>query len=194
MISCNDITYRDYVKIMTDQFAQVKELSGFTELECISIKEHLAVEFQALVGDHTYSNYMSLVDKYDKLELKRLKCSGLVGLLSVYSVHNAEVVALLANINIQVDANDTNEGILLRVHATMQKCVIQQRSIEVELKALQATSDSKDSVSEADLLKVIAKVSIGLMFGVSVLENATVVAGYISILNKQQEKENGKKR
>lgn len=76
----------------------------------------------------------------------------------------------------------------------MQKCVIQQRSIEVELKALQATSDSKDSASEADLLKVIAKVSIGLMFGVSVLENATVVAGYISILNKQQEKENGKKR
>lgn len=193
MISCSDITYLEYVKIITRQYDSVPLLANLSVEQQDSVRTSIAAEFQELVGDLSFKNYSSMVEQFKKLDLKRLTCLSILNMLEVFSMFDEAVIAMLSLLKITVTADSVKSNIITKVTAILKKSELKMKSLEVELNKILESAKHND-VTEADLIKVVASISVGLMFSVSVNDNAIVIAGYINILNKQQEKQNGKEK
>lgn len=191
MISCNDITYLEYAKIITRQYSSVPLLLDVPADELEAVRSSIAAEFQDLIGDLSYKNYNNMVDQFKKLDLKRLTCLGILTMLEIYSIQDESVQSMLGLLRITITEESSKDLVTTQVLATLKKCELRMKSLELELTSINNSAGKKEVV-EADLIKAIASISVGLMFSVSIHDNATVIAGYINILNKQQEKQNGK--
>lgn len=190
-ITCYDITYREYVSIIVSKFEKVSKLSGLSKEELVDLRAKLAIEFQSLAGDKSQSSYRQLYDSYKK-KLNRLNRLSLLALyLEVFSIEHEVIKEAFEALRIKVRKGETQEGVIERLEFSMVKLKSECNTLEKAILKMHEKNKDGGDIAEADLYKVIASISAGLSFSISLDDNAAVVAGYIEILNKQQER-NGK--
>ena len=187
-LTCSDFTYLEYTRIAVGNFDKVPKLADIHPDDRAELKSRLVQEFQELTGDNSYRNYKQLhedlhrfADQYDKYAVlyNLMLSAGEQALKEFYSIFD--------EFKIKYKETDSFEVILQRVFARMKKPELQYKSIEKQIKTINEKNKDKPEVSETDLLKIVASISTGLMFSVSVNDNAVVVAEYINILNKRQD-------
>lgn len=188
MISCSDITYLEYARIAVRSYDKVSHTQGLPEEKQDAIREHIVAEFQELTGDMSYRNYQKLFDDLKKHSQRYEKYINFYNVLMTASELNIEIINVLEENGIRVRDSDTLETLRASLFARAKKAELQYKSVAKELERIKEQNKNIEEITEANLLRVIAAVSTGLMFSISVHDNAVVVAEYINILNKQQEK------
>lgn len=187
-ITCSDLTYLEYVRIVVGNFDKVPKLNGLSEEELKEISAEIITEFQELTGDHSFSNYKKLYEDLAKYFEIYEKYSMLYNVLILLDELSPTVYEVLDELKVKYTEADTLQTIIEKVFARAKKAELQYKSVEKQIEKIKEQNKKNIEVTEASLIKVIAAVSAGLMFSVSVNDNAVVVAEYINILNKQSNK------
>ena len=65
-ITCSDLTYLEYVRIVVGNYSKVAKLNGLSEEELKEMSAEVITEFQELTGDHSFSNYKKLYEDLAK--------------------------------------------------------------------------------------------------------------------------------
>ena len=187
-ITCSDLTYLEYVRIVVGNFDKVPKLNGLSEEELKEISAEVITEFQELTGDHSFSNYKKLYEDLAKYSEIYEKYSMLYNVLILLDELSPTMYEVLDELKVKYTEEDTLQTIIEKVFAKAKKAELQYKSIEKQIEKIKEQNKKNIEVTEASLIKVIAAISAGLMFSVSVNDNAVVVAEYINILNKQSNK------
>lgn len=187
-ITCSDLTYLEYVRIVVGNFDKVPKLNGLSEEELKEISAEIITEFQELTGDHSFSNYKKLYEDLAKYFEIYEKYSMLYNVLILLDELSPTMYEVLDELKVKYTEADTLQTIIEKVFARAKKAELQYKSVEKQIEKIKEQNKKNIEVTEASLIKVIAAVSAGLMFSVSVNDNAVVVAEYINILNKQSNK------
>lgn len=187
-ITCSDITYLEYVRIVVGNYSKVAKLNGLSEEELKEISAEVITEFQELTGDHSFSNYKKLYEDLAKYSEIYEKYSMLYNVLILLDELSPTMYEVLDELKVKYTEEDTLQTIIEKVFAKAKKAELQYKSIEKQIEKIKEQNKKNIEVTEASLIKVIAAISAGLMFSVSVNDNAVVVAEYINILNKQSNK------
>lgn len=187
-ITCSDLTYLEYVRIVVGNYDKVAKLNGLSEEELKEISADVITEFQELTGDHSFSNYKKLYEDLAKYAGIYEKYSMLYNVLILLDELSPTMYEVLDELKVKYTEEDTLQTIIEKVFARAKKAELQYKSIEKQIEKIKEQNKKNIEVTEASLLKVIAAISAGLMFSVSVNDNAVVVAEYINILNKQSNK------
>lgn len=187
-ITCSDLTYLEYVRIVVGNYSKVAKLNGLSEEELKEISAEVITEFQELTGDHSFSNYKKLYEDLAKYSEIYEKYSMLYNVLILLDELSPTMYEVLDELKVKYTEEDTLQTIIEKVFAKAKKAELQYKSIEKQIEKIKEQNKKNIEVTEASLLKVIAAISAGLMFSVSVNDNAVVVAEYINILNKQSNK------
>lgn len=187
-ITCSDLTYLEYVRIVVGSYGKVAKLNGLSEEELKEISAEVITEFQELTGDHSFSNYKKLYEDLAKYSEIYEKYSMLYNVLILLDELSPTMYEVLDELKVKYTEEDTLQTIIEKVFARAKKAELQYKSIEKQIEKIKEQNKKNIEVTEASLIKVIAAISAGLMFSVSVNDNAVVVAEYINILNKQSNK------
>ena len=187
-ITCSDLTYLEYVRIVVGNYSKVAKLNGLSEEELKEISAEIITEFQELTGDHSFSNYKKLYEDLAKYFEIYEKYSMLYNVLILLDELSPTMYEVLDELKVKYTEADTLQTIIEKVFARAKKAELQYKSVEKQIEKIKEQNKKNIEVTEASLIKVIAAVSAGLMFSVSVNDNAVVVAEYINILNKQSNK------
>lgn len=187
-ITCSDLTYLEYVRIVVGNYSKVAKLNGLSEEELKEISAEVITEFQELTGDHSFSNYKKLYEDLAKYSEIYEKYSMLYNVLILLDELSPTMYEVLDELKVKYTEEDTLQTIIEKVFAKAKKAELQYKSIEKQIEKIKEQNKKNIEVTEASLIKVIAAISAGLMFSVSVNDNAVVVAEYINILNKQSNK------
>ena len=187
-ITCSDLTYLEYVRIVVGNYDKVAKLNGLSEEELKEISAEVITEFQELTGDHSFSNYKKLYEDLAKYSEIYEKYSMLYNVLILLDDLSPTMYEVLDELKVKYTEEDTLQTIIEKVFAKAKKAELQYKSIEKQIEKIKEQNKKNIEVTEASLIKVIAAISAGLMFSVSVNDNAVVVAEYINILNKQSNK------
>ena len=187
-ITCSDLTYLEYVRIVVGNYGKVAKLNGLSEEELKEISAEVITEFQELTGDHSFSNYKKLYEDLARYSETYEKYSMLYNVLILLDELSPTMYEVLDELKVKYTEEDTLRTIIEKVFAKAKKAELQYKSIEKQIEKIKEQNKKNIEVTEASLIKVIAAISAGLMFSVSVNDNAVVVAEYINILNKQSNK------
>lgn len=192
-ISCSDLEYKDYVKIIVRKYNEVSLLKDIPEEEFEKIRSLLITEFQSLIGDTSFSNFQMLKANLEKFYIRINIYETLLSVIKVYGVDDEVIKELFLKVKFTIKENETKDKVYSRLKARLLKAELQYKSTYKELESLQKEATNHKELSEIEMYQLIANISAGLMFSVSINENTVVVAGYIKLLNQQNNKRNGRR-
>lgn len=187
-ITCSDLTYKDYVKIVVGKFSEVELTKDLdTEIQQ-KTRDSLITEFQSLIGDDSFNNYEMLKFNLDKYTRRLQTYDILITLVTGFGIEDSKIKEICLSAKFNLTSTDTKDTVLIRLKANYYKAELRLKAIVKELESLQQKARGSKELSEVEMYQLISNISASLMFSISINDNTVVVAGYIKLLNKQKDK------